>query len=151
MIEVKNEAKLALKDMPEEQAVEIFLAWLRGQELECVYEVGRDWTPRLHPQAALSYTLVYRTAPITLVHDTIDVAHVHPDFRWMARDYNGSANFFEVMPIKYTDKSWITVEGRMRSTEAFDSYIRGTTPWDQSLVDLDALRRERGIPVKVEE
>lgn len=150
-IEVKNEAKLALKDMPEDEALKIFRAWLRGQELEAVYWVGRGWQQRRHTQGALSYSIAYRTAPITLVPDTIDVSHVHQDFRWMARDKDGSAFIFEEKPHVCNIVFWNDDKGTSKPTTPFASYTRGTVPWDESLVDLDALRRERGIPVKGEE
>lgn len=75
----------------------------------------------------------YRIAPAT-TPDSIDWSHVAPEFKWMARDEDGTAWLFRLEPnVSDEIERWTCGENR-QSVDAIASYNRGTCDWKGSLV-----------------
>lgn len=72
----------------------------------------------------------YRIAPAD-TPDTIDWSHVAPEFKWMARNSNGTAFLHEREPRILPANRWTSMASARVS---HNSYHRGTCDWKDSLV-----------------
>jgi len=85
----------------------------------------------------------YRIKPVELIPDFIDVVAVHGDYKWMARDDNGEVMLYHKRPRwNAAFKQWIDT-GNL--ADIFASLKIGTVAPEDSLLDLDAMRKERGL------
>jgi len=82
---------------------------------------------------------------IALVPDYIDVAAVHGDYKWMARDADGTVWLYNSKPSFNVGSHWWSDDGSEENAEVFASFRRGTVAPEDSLLDLDAMRKERGL------
>jgi hypothetical protein len=95
---------------------------------------------------------LYRIAPKPLTPDTIDWSHVHPDYKFMARDIRnndrGCAELFRKRPsIDVGSGNWFVdgmPSGLGLSAGVFTSYQRGTVDWKDSLVVRPGYEGDRG-------
>jgi hypothetical protein len=74
---------------------------------------------------------------------SIDVSEVGAKWKWLARDEDGRSYLYEDKP-KQGEGIW---ESRLPApwTDGFADLNPGTCDWKDSLVDIDAIRRERGL------
>lgn len=96
------------------------------------YYDGHSWSTRIEPLFARS--CVYRVKPQPMTKPSIDWLHVAPQYKWLARDRNGSTWLFIEKP-KITSKLWVA-GGPCRNADCFASYTPGTCDWRNSLVEM---------------
>ena len=133
-------------NLSREKQLELINAALDGHILEVMHTYeGSRWMLIFDDDdedSLLSFdrNSIYRIKPVPLTKPSINWDHVHPDFKWMARDSDGSACVYEVMP--YIDETeWIVyTKGWKRlptwvKCEAFVSYEAGTCEPKDSLVE----------------
>lgn len=96
---VRNEQKLAFRDMTKEERSEIVEAWIRGdcQRLD-VCELGGDWWIEVPNVIADCY--VYRTRPRQLV---IPWEVIRPEYKWAAMDFDKTIAIFKQKPYMDAD------------------------------------------------
>jgi hypothetical protein len=80
-------------------------------------------------------TFVYRVKPQPLTKPTIDWSHVAPEYKWLARDFNGGGFLYEVKPERGHDFAIWSAYCGFASTKGFASYQPGTCDWNDSLVE----------------
>jgi len=125
-------------DLTIEERVKLFEAWLEDEDcIEFYSRLSNDWRkPVGNPLWTKSTTYRVKETP-----DTINWDHVHPDYKWMARDGDGDVGLFKVKPtLDYARHSGFARPywwGSMRDyTNACGhlSYKRGTVSAENSLV-----------------
>jgi hypothetical protein len=77
----------------------------------------------------------YRVKPQPLTKPTIDWSHVAPEYKWLARDFNGGGYLYEVKPERSHDFAIWSAYCGFASTKGFASYQPGTCDWGDSLVE----------------
>jgi hypothetical protein len=126
------------KELTRDEQIDLLDAWRDG-ELERIN--CNEWVKgySLYPYE------IYRRKPKPLTKPSIDVSHVANNFKWLARNSVGTLNLYEVEPF-IKGYFWTTYGTNfIASTKAFASLNPGTCDWKDSLVDLDAIRKERGM------
>jgi len=112
---------------PETQ--EALRKWEHGWD----YYSGKDgWLE--WPDPSWSTIGTYRARPAPLVPDAIDWSHVAPEWKWMARDEDGTAWLSEFRPEQLAS----CFGSGTADARAFSSYRRGTVAWQDSLVERPA-------------
>lgn len=109
-----------------------------------VYDVNGNWVDCPDPYFNAMGTYRARPAPLTL--DTIDWSHVAPEWKFMARDEDGTPWVFKDRPKADPHDmggSWQEHRnGPLREGKGsvwnFASYKRGTVAWQDSLVERPA-------------
>lgn len=81
--------------------------------------------------------VVYRVKSQPLTKPSIDWSHVAPEFKWLARDQNGSGYIYRYAP-EIREKFWTYRIGGCLSAKFFASYRPGTCDWRDSLVERPA-------------
>jgi hypothetical protein len=124
------------KDLTREDQHDLLDAWRDG-ELELYYCEG-DW----RKTEIINTNCIMRRRPKPLTKPSIDVSHVSDEWTWLARDGNGSVWLYKGLPERMSPY-WA---GEIsQDAEVFASLDPGTCDWKHSLVDLDAIRKERGL------
>lgn len=106
---------------------DLIVAWAEGNEIEVYVPTWAEWTIAEHP--SWEEDKHYR---IKQTQDVIDWEHVSPEWKWMARDEDGSCWLFTEKPSS-DPSTWYTYSGCI-GANAFSSYKQGTTDWLDSLV-----------------
>lgn len=96
---------------------------------------GNDWQD-VQGFCSFSEWITYRARPAPLVPDTICWEHVAPEWKFMARDEDGTVWLCDGIPSKFGD-TWGGAPNDIRAV-AFASYKRGTVAWQDSLVERPA-------------
>ncbi|QFT69641.1 hypothetical protein FIU93_22850 [Labrenzia sp. THAF35] len=114
------------------KAAELMQAYADGAEVEWCFR--GTLRPEWHEDEAPTfdwYSYEYRVKPV--VPDSIDWSHVAPQYKWMARDKSGDSHVFRSKPFGQ-EHYWGTGDYAIRA-DSFTSYTRGTTDWEDSLVE----------------
>lgn len=86
--------------------------------------------PGFHPTGVYQI----RRKEIPLVPDSIDWSHVAPEWKFMARDKNDIAYFYDAHPVQ-NERVWrVADDAELVTVRGFASYKRGTVNWKDSLV-----------------
>ena len=124
------------KELTREERIDLLDALQEG-ELEWCSRTG-DWRKAW----VIDPSDVMRRRPKHLTKPSIDVSHVSAKCKWLARNNDGDAYLYRDKPnILGSINAW--VNAYPIDAEVFASYDPGTCDWKDSLVDLDAIRRER--------
>lgn len=128
----KNTDKFNLRYMPEDEAVAIFKAWRRGEELE-VYKGDGIWRRIESSVHTLRLSDIYR---IPISPPSFNNWHLLPDWaRFIAQGQNGGVFIFENEPDK-AKKFWLTVDGEAMEITGFRiGYDPGTCGWENSMIE----------------
>lgn len=107
-------------------------AWVDGAEVEgrnliATYGVLNEWGIVLRPTWEADWE--YR---IALTKPYINWEHVAPEYVALATDSTGSSYIFKRVP-ETTANTW-TAYCQCKSAEAFQSFVKGTCGWKDSLV-----------------
>ena len=128
-----NPNKLPLHAMSEDEAVEIFKAWWRGEGLE-EYILGFDGGSWKYIKfKSFDAKGAYRIPPR---QDTVPWPHVANNFIAYARSENGQAAFFERVPYICEGNSfgfWWVEGSHIISADCFANWKPGTVDWKHSL------------------
>jgi len=118
-----------------EDKIKVMQAFADGKKIE-VRPVKIDrWEDTCKPLWNWSI-FDYRIKP--LLKDFINWDHVHPDYKWMARDEDGRVYLYPSKPVisKNGFDGWEPrIGGEMRDARAFSSYRQGEVDWTESLVE----------------
>lgn len=98
------------------------------------------------PHSEFIYGYTYRARPAPLVPDSIDWSHVAPEWKFMARDEDGTPWTFKEKPKadhhpiggSWEEQSKGSLLECKGSAWNFASYKRGTVAWQDSLVERPA-------------
>lgn len=120
----------AFSELSEEEKVALFVAWLRGEVIEYRHPEYGGWSLAVQP-AWLSDSS-YRVKPTPIIPDTINWDHVHPDYKWMARDDNGGVYLYKKPP-QYSLVGWYGAS--FVRARGFASYQQGNVEAKDSLVE----------------
>lgn len=88
LVGIPNEEKLALHDMPEADAVAIFLAWLRGEKVDCLDVDDDVW--KTETSSLYKYD-VCRIPPVEPTKDTVPWHVFGEEMQRAAVDCEGEA------------------------------------------------------------
>lgn len=118
------------------EAAAVMQAYADGAEIE-VRCFDRDWAPIADPSFEWACNDYRVAAPKP---DEIDWSHVGPEFRWLARDADGTVKLFTHKPLQSTHQDfWYRLgadECRMVVvTGLFASYKPGSCNWTESLLE----------------
>lgn len=129
---IENTKKLPLKDMPEDEAVEIFKAWRNGDKLEA-YTGVNIWVSVGNPQYALHSQGIYRIASRP---PSFDNWHLLPEWaRFIAQGQNGGVFIFENEPAR-SNTTWLIRSGEASLITNFRlGYNPGTGGWENSMIE----------------
>lgn len=75
----------------------------------------------------------YRVYVEPEVPDSIDWSHVHPDYKFMARDKDGDTSILTEEP-EVKISGWCVDGGNMTDATTFTSLKIGNLPWNKSLI-----------------
>lgn len=114
--------------------IAVMQAYVDGKPIESCTRFS-IWVSQPKPAwnwAAFDYRIA--TTP-----DTIDWSHVAPEWKYMARDRDGTANLYHCAPVikdPGQDKYWVIGSrgGDFSSAKNFSSYVLGSVDWKDSLV-----------------
>ena len=110
--------------------IEVMQAYLDGAEIEMTSaQYPGNWID----VSEIEWNWVHVEYRVKQTQDSIDWSHVHKDFKWMARDKEGTPRLYLSKP-KITDTYWASIQ-RQVDAQLFASYKRGTVDWKQSLVE----------------
>ena len=119
-------------ELKREEKVALFEAWVYGKTIQLFVEAF-GWQD-VDPKPSWRDEVHYRIKPEEKVPDCIDWSHVHPDYKWLARNDSGRTCLFTRKPALMK----IIWEPRLGCkyvrAEGFASYKRGTVDWTDSLV-----------------
>ena len=122
-----NPNELKLSDLPEDEAIEIFRAFLRGDRIEFL-NLNR-WTQPVLVRRMLSRENIYR---IPSRQDTVPWEHIAEGWDSYSRDACGVAYVHRTSPGGRTPTRWISdIDTRVRA-DAFAGWKRGTISWRDS-------------------
>jgi len=117
--------------MNEEQtlkAIEVMQAFAEGKKIQ--YNNGYGWVVVKNPSWDW-LSIDYRVKPVS--KPSINWDHVHPDYKWLATDADGTTFLYKEEPIagvgQWRGQSW----GFVRA-DTFASFIPGDCDWKESLV-----------------
>lgn len=115
------------------QRIEVMEAYLQGKQIEVnVASPGKgEWMPVEVPTWNW-YSTIYRVVPS--IPDSIDWTHVHPKFRYMARDEDGKTYLYTDKP-RLGGSSWGLQKNFCVLANAFMSAVVGNIDWKESLVE----------------
>ena len=121
-------------DLTREEQLKLFEAWLDDKQ-SIEKRVGSD--PNVYGWEGDTYPTWYKNATYRIKEtpDTINWDHVHPDFKWMARDRSGRAHLYRLRPYSFNFNggfSWSRSGGI--TTCVHSSYKQGTVSAENSLV-----------------
>lgn len=78
----------------------------------------------------------YRVQPAPKTKPSINWDHVHPDYKWLARDEDGEATLFAAKPnIDSVEYFWWAERTCYLGADVFASFNPGTCDWADSLVE----------------
>lgn len=109
------------------EMIAVMQAYVDGKPIESSYD-GGSFSPLTEPVWNWHMSK-YRIATIP---DSINWDHVSPEWKYMARDLDGSVWFFIVEPEKR--QGFWESGGDNDLVKSFASYVRGTVDWKDSLV-----------------
>lgn len=114
------------------KAIEVMQAYVDGAEIEAIDRyIQGGWRPAERHAWAWN-DIEYR---VKQTADFIDWSHVAPEYKWLARDEDGSAYLFTSEPYLSRDTAWdFPSSGEFLDAIGFSSYKRGTVDWKDSLV-----------------
>lgn len=129
---IKNTEKLNLRYIPEDEAVEIFKAWRRGDKLE-IYKGDGVWRRIESSVHMLERANIYR---IPARPPAFDNWHLLPDWaRYIAQDEDGTVIIYENEPSKFSGM-WAISGGTLRNITGFRlGYDPGTGGWENSMIE----------------
>jgi hypothetical protein len=126
------------KDLTRDEQIDLLDALL-DDELECFGPRDKVW----FSISNIGSDYIHRRRPRPLTKPSIDVSHVFVKWKWLARDEDGRSHLYEDKPKQgegiweaWFDAPW---------ADGFASLDPGTCDWEDSLVNLDAIRKERGL------
>ena len=105
-------------------------AWINGAEVEYRLAQSNEWAKTKTPSWDYR-NIEYRIA--VKRPDSIDWSHVHPDYKWMARDCDGASLLFKSRP-EHGKYSWSAGVEPPTAANGFASLVTGETDWKDSLV-----------------
>jgi len=113
------------------EMIAVMQAYVDGKEIEVSY----DGAPFKTVDVPL-WNWDYREYRIATIPDSINWDHVAPEWKWMARDEDGSVYFYTKEPSRREYENWFRrVSGSViTDVIGFASYTRGTVDWKDSLV-----------------
>lgn len=124
------------------EKISIMQAALNGRPIEYKSRSYPKWCKSNDP-TGLHWdwsSLDYRVAP-TKTQDTMDWSQVSDDYKFGARDPDGKAFLYTERPTKGKNE-WVPANNSksfmitdMDGTPRLKGYIKGTTPWDESLIE----------------
>lgn len=115
-------------ELSRSEQIKLFDAWLIGNQLEFKSCTNPKWTKIAHP--LWNDDFCYRVAATP---DSINWDHVHPNFKYLFRNYNGVAYLSTRKPVKVSDY-WCN-GGHYTRANTFASYKQGNVDWKDSLVE----------------
>lgn len=74
----------------------------------------------------------YRVKPLT--KPSINWDYVHPDYKWMMTDCDGTCYLFETKPTHKVTGGVVWMGGKMADADSHLSFIAGECNWEDSLV-----------------
>lgn len=110
----------------------VMQAFIDGEKIEYI---ERDVSPRWEEVKIPVWNWAngtYRVKKIPLVPDLIDWSHVHPDYKYMARDRSGLVYLYRTRPV-LKETQWTSPSGLV-SPKMFSSLSVGNVDWKDSLV-----------------
>lgn len=128
-----NESKTMLKDMPWEEAQEIYKAYHNKESVDFYTPDG--WKLLKTPiSVALWSDFIYRIPPpVEVIPDSIDWTQIDDRFIFMARDKNESCWVYTERPDQ-GPRGWSVAGTWLRIDNVLTSYKRGNIDWKDSLV-----------------
>lgn len=103
----------------------------KGKTVECNIKGEDCWVSVEEPVWDFSL-FDYRIKPLSKPYINWD--HVHPDYKWMMTDCDGTCYLFETKPThKATGVVWMG--GKMADADSHLSFIAGRCDWKDSLVE----------------
>lgn len=120
-------------ELSDEDAAALFIAWRHGRRISSFVNrfnrldwVRPDWLP----------IGIYSAEPLPLIPAGFDFAALDPKWRWCAADENGEAFVYAIKP-KIAGVRWIWpgFTDCRRIDGLFPSYVRGTVPWQETLIE----------------
>ena len=111
-----------------EEKLKLMAAWVDGKTIQFNSNSGSGWGRIGHPTWLSDCE--YR---IALEKDYIDWSHVSPEFKFLARDADGTSFLYSHRPEKGIEH-WCFKEGVGVKLKGFASYKKGTIEWDESLL-----------------
>lgn len=122
---------------------DLFQASLDGRDIEFWSESRGKWVPTLggwyfdsrNLDKEIASSGKYRIKP---TKPSIDWSHVHPNFKYLARDESGSVYLYTVKPYTLNmkwDGQWNSKGGDICGASSHSSLIVGNCHWSDSLVE----------------
>lgn len=124
--------------MTNEEMIEVIKAASEGESIQAMYHGSSEWfdiDPIINRFNFVA--LDYRVKSKAPIPDTMDWSNVHPDFRFVARDENGSVYLYETKPEIWGVSMWATEEANYeRIGDAwFTGHTVGNVDWKESLIE----------------
>ena len=121
-----NTKKTPFKDLSLTSKIEL----LKADNIEAYNNVNKKWEEK----GSINWMgyRIYRV--VQPKPDTINWDHVHPDFKYMARDKSGSVFLFQHKP-KTGNVAWAVSYGKCCNTKAHSSVVVGDIEWTNSLIE----------------
>lgn len=114
------------------EMIKVMQAYVDGEKIEYkgyIADIWADCSTPIWSWPDFDYRITSATTP-----DTIDWSHVAPEFKWMARDEDGTAWLFKSEPRICNEIEIWTCKGISNSVTPIASYRPGTCDWKDSLV-----------------
>lgn len=110
------------------EMIAVMQAYVDGQQIESKTTDGKKWGLCFKP----SWDFRFVDYRISTTPDSIDWSHVAPEWKCMARDFNGVSFLYQDKP-NIENGCWDTNSNYI-TANYFASYKRGTVDWKESLV-----------------
>jgi hypothetical protein len=111
------------------KAIEVMQAYVEGKKIH-YSDNGWDWEVVDSPSWDW-IGIVYRVKPVS--KPSINWGHVHPDYKWLFTDYDGSSYIVASEPT-LSSAYWFIEDADYVTPEIFASFIPGDCDWKESLV-----------------
>lgn len=120
-----------------EDKIKVMQAALEGEQIEILDldNTSVGWSDTCGEPGFFWDRFDYRVKEVPLTKPSINWDHVHPDFKWLARDKVGTVFLYQNQPTLIRNVLWDVVDGIIAQTFMFASLDKGTCDWKDSLVE----------------
>lgn len=119
--------------LPREDRLALITAWLDGRRITMSGASITRFDHIFNPSWYADF--IYRAEPTPLIPTSFDFVGLASKWQWCAADQHGAVYVYTIKPRMETAEWWAGIDNHRRINDLFPSYVRGTVPWQETLIE----------------